>query len=178
MSWFFLNLTESDESHEEDLQAASQEHWEQHTLPGRTENISVDELPAELLLRILLWKYRDEAYRLIHRKIKHSSACQAWYGQLYALLWGRISGRVQAQEFRLFFSVFAGADFSNPATADGGYNHKFKSPGLVQARKKLMAWINPRKFKGSYRHRSLAKFAGSALALTHTGQKNILGLYE
>lgn len=52
-------LTESNEGHDEDLGALSQEHRQQHSLSGRTEDIAVHLLPARLLLRVLLWRDAD-----------------------------------------------------------------------------------------------------------------------
>lgn len=52
-------LTESDEGHDEDLGALSQEHRQQHAFPGGTENIPVHLLPARLLLCVLLWWEED-----------------------------------------------------------------------------------------------------------------------
>lgn len=47
-------LTECDECHDEDLRALSQEHRQQHALPGRSEHITVHLFPPWLFLCILL----------------------------------------------------------------------------------------------------------------------------
>lgn len=46
--------TEGDEGHDEDLGSWTKENRQQHSLPGRSENISMDQLPPKLLLGILL----------------------------------------------------------------------------------------------------------------------------
>lgn len=47
-------LTQCDKGHDEDLGALSKEHRQQHSLPGRTENIPMHLLPSGLFLCILL----------------------------------------------------------------------------------------------------------------------------
>ena len=47
-------LTERDAGHEEELSAVAEEHRQQHALARRAEDVTVHQLPAELLLRLLL----------------------------------------------------------------------------------------------------------------------------
>lgn len=47
-------LTESDERHDEDLRARPEEDGEQHSFTRWSEHIAVHQLPAKLLLSILL----------------------------------------------------------------------------------------------------------------------------
>lgn len=49
-----MALTECDECHDEDLCALSQEHRQQHALPGGSEHITMHLLPPRLFLCILL----------------------------------------------------------------------------------------------------------------------------
>lgn len=49
-----MALTECDKCHDEDLRALSQEHRQQHALPGGSEDITMHLLPPRLFLCILL----------------------------------------------------------------------------------------------------------------------------
>lgn len=48
--------TEGHEGHDEDLGPGAQEDWQQHSLFGCSENISMDQLPPKLFLGIFLEK--------------------------------------------------------------------------------------------------------------------------
>lgn len=59
-------LTQSDEGHNEDLGALSQEHRQQHSFPGGAEDIAMHLLPARLLLGVLLWRGCRQQVRKRH----------------------------------------------------------------------------------------------------------------
>lgn len=46
--------TQGDKGHDEDLGSWSEENWQQHSLSRWSENVSVDQFPAKLLLSVLL----------------------------------------------------------------------------------------------------------------------------
>lgn len=64
-------LTESNESHDEDLRSLSKENRQQHPFPRGTENISVHLLPTRFLLCILLGRSIRKNIQLIRYLILH-----------------------------------------------------------------------------------------------------------
>ena len=58
-------LTQSDERHEEHLGTRPKQNREQHSLTRGTEDVSVNELPAKLLLSLLLAKKKIIIIRII-----------------------------------------------------------------------------------------------------------------
>lgn len=76
--------TEGDEGHDEDLGPGAEEDRQQHSLFGRSENISMDQLPPKLLLSIFLEKGSTDTHTWWGKSLKEpkgegrASSCLRW----------------------------------------------------------------------------------------------------